>query len=137
VDTGSVVGVVQDSIGAAIAGGQVTLTNQDTGQVATAKTNTSGEYTFSPVRIGTYTVSVEYPGFEKAVYSNVVVTVQSHVLVDITLQPGRQNQTVTVTAGAPLLQAQDASVGQVVQENATVDGNNDQREIQFALKVYF
>ena len=121
VDAGAIVGIVRDASGAAIAGGRVTLLNQDTGQTTETKTSSAGEYTFSPVRIGTYSVGVEQSGFEKALHSNVIVTVQSRVLVNITLRPGSLTETVTVTSGAPPLQTQDASVGQVVQGKTISD----------------
>ncbi len=135
VDTGSIVGVVRDASGAPIADGQVTLTSQETGQITTARTNTSGEYTFSPVKIGTYTVTMQQPGFEKVIHSNVVVTVQSHVLVDISLSPGQLNETVTVTSGAPPLQTQEASVGQVVPEKVINDLPLNGRNFTFLAQI--
>ncbi len=115
VDAGSIAGTVQDSGGGAIRGATVTLANPDTGLVQKTETNGAGQYVFSPVRIGRYSLSAEYKEFEKAEQSNVTVAVQQHVLADFTMVPGHLTETTVVTSDAPLLQAEDASVGQVVQ----------------------
>ncbi|MEO7029950.1 MAG: carboxypeptidase-like regulatory domain-containing protein [Acidobacteriaceae bacterium] len=114
VDAGAVVGVVRDPGGALVAGSNVTLKAQDSGQVTSTVTNSSGEYTFSPVKIGTYIVTVEASGFKKIEHTNVTVSVQQNVLVDFVLTTGTLTETVSVTGDAPQLQTQDASVGQVI-----------------------
>jgi len=58
VDEGSITGTVQDATGAVVANAQVTLLNTDQGITLQTKTNDSGGYTFSPVRIGHYSLSV-------------------------------------------------------------------------------
>ena len=121
VDSGAVVGVVRDASGALIPSSTVTLTSQDSGQVVTAHTNSSGEYTFSPVKIGVYTVTVESSGFSRFEHKDVTVAVQQRVLVDAALTPGQTSETVLVTGDAPQLQTQDASVGQVVDAKKIVD----------------
>ena len=65
VDTGSISGTVRDTSGSVIPGVNVTLTNSGTGQSISTTTKSAGEYTFSPVRIGQYSVSAEMTGFEK------------------------------------------------------------------------
>jgi hypothetical protein len=55
VDTGSILGTVKDSSGAVMPGVKITLTNNDTGLVQT-QSGTGGEYTFSPLKIGHYSV---------------------------------------------------------------------------------
>ncbi len=114
VDTGSVLGTIKDSTGGLLPGATVTLTNDDTGANATIAAGSTGEYEFTPVKIGHYTVSAELKGFERTVHKNVTVAVQQRVLVDFVLAPGQTTQTVEVTGAPPTLQTQDASVGQVV-----------------------
>ena len=121
VDTGAIVGVVRDSSGALIANTSVTLTSQDTGATSTTTTNHEGEYTFSPVKIGVYTVVVEASGLSRFEHKNITVAVQQRVLVDAVLTPGQATQTVTVTADASQLQTQDASVGQTITAKTIVD----------------
>src|SRR5271156_1578930 len=70
VDEGSVTGLVQDATGAVVPNAKVTLLNTDQGLTQTTNTDSSGVYTFSPVRIGNYSVSATAPGFS--------VTTQEH-----------------------------------------------------------
>ena len=121
VDAGAVVGVVRDSTGASVVKSRVTLTSQESGQVNSTTTNSSGEYTFSPVKGGTYTITVEAAGFSKVEHRNVTVAVQQRVLVDVDLKLGQSSELVTVTGDAPQLQTQDASVGQVIDAKKVVD----------------
>src|SRR5882757_1911606 len=118
VDTGSISGTVRDTGGSVIPGVNVTLTNQGTGQSISTTTKSVGEYTFSPVRIGRYSVSAEMTGFEKTQQNNVTVDVQQKVQVDLLMTLGKTNETVTVNAAPPALQTQDASVGQVIGQQA-------------------
>lgn len=114
VDTGSVQGTVLDSSGAAIAGAKVSLTNVGTGLTVSTVTQADGSYIFTPVKIGNYKVGVAFTGFESVTHSNVTVSVQQAVVVNVTLKPGQVTQTVDVSAAPPQLQTQNASVGQVV-----------------------
>ena len=114
VDTGAVLGTVKDQSGAVIPGAKLTLTNEGTGFNVSTVAEADGSYVFRPVKIGTYSVEAEYKGFEKIVRQHVTVNVQQQVVVDFTLVPGQVTQTVEVASAAPLLQTQEASVGQVV-----------------------
>ena len=115
-DQGSISGTVKDTSGGSIAGAQVTLTNQDTGVTQSMTTNASGEYIFAPIKIGTYSLTAEFQGFQKVQQKNVSVDVQQKLLVDITLPAGASAETVIVNEAPPALQTQDASVGQVIEE---------------------
>ena len=112
VDAGAVRGTVTDPTGAVLASAKVTLTNDATGLSASAVTGPDGAYTFGPVKIGSYTISVEAAGFRKAT-THVTVNVQEQARADFRLVAGAITETVEVTAVAPQLQTQDASVGTV------------------------
>ena len=112
VDAGAVRGTVTDPSGAVLANTKVTLTNDATGLSTSAVTGTDGTYTFGPVKIGSYTMSVEAAGFRKAT-THVTVNVQEQARADFRLETGSITETVEVTAAAPQLQTQDASVGTV------------------------
>ena len=60
-DQGSITGIIQDSSGAVIPNAQVTVTNVDTGLALAAKSNRSGVFVFSPLKIGNYTLSAQTP----------------------------------------------------------------------------
>src|SRR5882757_2014758 len=104
VDEGSIAGQVQDPSGAVVPGAQVTLVNTDQGITSTITTNGSGEYTFSPVRIGHYSLSVTAPGFSKTEQQNLQVKLDQHLEVPIQLKPGATSETVQVTTAPPELQ---------------------------------
>jgi len=114
VDTGTILGTVKDSSGAVVPDAQVTIINQGTGFSLTTKTSNVGAYIFTPIKIGTYSVQATMAGFQKAVQLNAKVDVQQQLVVDLTLVPGQVTQTVEVVAAPPVLQTQNASVGQVV-----------------------
>ena len=114
VDTGAILGTVKDQSGAVVPDAKLTLTNEGTGFNVSTVAEADGSYVFRPVKIGTYSVEAEYKGFEKILRQHVTVNVQQQVVVDFTLVPGQVTQTVEVASAAPLLQTQEASVGQVV-----------------------
>ncbi len=113
-DMGAIVGTVRDQSGAVIPRATVTLRDEQTGLLLTTKTDASGNFTFSPVKIGTYAVEARFQGFEKVIRSHVAVNVQQQVLVNFMLPAGQVTQTVQVTGTAPQLQTENASVGQVI-----------------------
>src|SRR4051812_40625828 len=116
VDRGSIVGVVTDPAGARVSGAQVTVTNLAANQSAGVTTDTNGEYTANLLRIGIYSVTVEKPGFQRAVQSSVDVGVNQTVRVDIALQIGSATESVQVTAAPPLLQTESSSLGTIETE---------------------
>jgi len=112
VDTGSVRGTVTDPSGAVIADAKVNLSSEATGQTVSTSTAKDGAFTFSPVKIGSYRLSVEAAGFKRAA-THVTVNVQEQARADFQLVTGAVSETVEVTATSPQLQTQDASVGTV------------------------
>ncbi len=121
VDEGSITGTVEDSSGAVVPGAQVTLLNTDIGLTLQTKTNSAGVYTFSPIRIGHYMLTFVAPGFAKTTQSNVTVNVSQNLQVNANLKPGSTSETVEVTAAPPLMQTEDASVGQVINSQSVND----------------
>ena len=85
VDQGAINGVVKDSTGAVIQGALVTLTNTDTNFVLQGKTDSKGNYSFSPIKIGHYTVSASAPKFETTTQQNVTVNIQDQLNISLTL----------------------------------------------------
>src|SRR5437879_3498269 len=128
VDTGSILGTVTDATGAVIHGATVTLTNEGTSASLSTTTGPDGAYKFTPVRIGSYKLSASLQGFQTVTQRGVTVNVGTDVVADFTLRPGNVAQTVEVTAAAPLLESQNASVGQVVDSrsvnNLPLNGRN-------------
>ncbi|MGE5083320.1 MAG: carboxypeptidase regulatory-like domain-containing protein, partial [Acidobacteriota bacterium] len=128
VDTGSITGTVTDASGAVVNGAKVTLTNEGTGTALSLTTGSDGSYTFSPVRIGSYKIDASAQGFKTVSQTHVVVNVSANVLVNLKLPTGSVSETVEVTGAVPVLQTQDASVGQVMDtrnvNNLPLNGRN-------------
>src|SRR6266536_2005345 len=121
VDTGSITGVIADASGAVVSGAKVTLTNEGTGASLTTTTGADGIYKFSPVRVGSYKLDVTSQGFQTTKQSGVQVNIGTNVSLNFNLKPGSQTETVEVTGAIPVLQTQDASVGQVVDQRSVND----------------
>ena len=121
VDEGSLSGTVTDSTGAVVPNAQVTVKNTDVGLTLTGVTNSAGEFTFSPLRIGQYSVTVAASGFEKTTQENLSVNISQHLQVPIQLKTGEISQTVEVTNTPPVLQTDESSVGQVVTQKTIND----------------
>jgi hypothetical protein len=135
VDTGSVQGTITDQTGAVIPNSKVTLTNEGTNFSLTMNSVGDGTYIFNPVKLGTYSVSAEAPGFAKAVQSHLALNIDQHIVANLTLTPGAVTQTVEVTGAAPALQTQDASVGQVVEARSVNDLPLNGRNFTFLAQV--
>ncbi len=118
---GSVVGSVTDNSGNVVVGATVTLTNVGTGDKRNMATNGAGDYDFVNIVPGNYRVDVEDTGFKHFTRINVVVQVQGSTRVDAALAVGTVSQTVEVTSAAPLIETQQATVGQVVEGRVVSD----------------
>jgi hypothetical protein len=121
IDTGSIAGIVKDASGGAIANASITLKNDDTAISTEATSTANGEYVFNGVNPGTFTLTVASSGYETQVVNRVVVHVQQTTTVNLLLAVGNVQQQVTVTADVPLLQAEDASIGETVNGKAIND----------------
>ena len=103
-----------DSSGGAIAGAKVTITDVARGTTRVLMTDGVGEYTAPSLLSGTYSVRAESAGFRTTERSNVLLEVLANVRVDLTLAPGEQAQTLTVTQEVPAIDATDATLGGTV-----------------------
>jgi hypothetical protein len=114
--SGTILGTVRDSSGAAVPGVRVTLTNVSTGLARAVSTDSLGEYTAPQLPTGTYTVNGELAGFKAVAISNVRLGVDQKVRIDLSLQLGEISEVVTVAAETPLVQTNSSDL------SATVDG---------------
>ena len=114
IDRGEVTGTVRDRSGAVITGAKVVLTNDATGISATTQSTATGTYVFDNLIPGTYSIDAEATGFEHYVVHGLYVHVQQVLTTDIPLATGNVKESVTVTASAPLLQAENGAIGQTI-----------------------
>lgn len=117
-DQGSITGVIQDSTGAAIPNAQVTLTNIDTGLTLRTRSDASGVYTFSPLKIGNYSVTASASGFKTTTQEHIHLDAGRRLDVVIALPPGAAAETVTVTTAPPILETQAPTVAQTISSEA-------------------
>jgi hypothetical protein len=97
---GSILGTVQDASGAVIPGATVTLVNKGTAAQKVATSDGSGNFSFSNIDVGSYSLVVVATGFEKYSLPEISLTAREFRHIDAKLQLGAENQTVTVTAAA-------------------------------------
>src|SRR3989442_4349888 len=115
------VGTVTDPSGAVISGAQVIVKNVQTGVKRRTPTDERGRYSLSPLAIGSYTLTVEMPGFRTHLVSNIYLTIAQIGHVDAVLQVGEVSEKINVIDTAPLLQTEQASLGQSVENKKIVD----------------
>lgn len=127
---GNIVGTVTDPTGSAVNNAKVTIKDQAKGTSFQVSTNESGNYTKGQLIPGTYSITVEAPGFQRAVSSNVVVSVDAVARVDIALAVGDVTQQIEVTAAAPLLQTDRADVAQTFSSQQLESLPNIGRNVQ-------
>ncbi len=116
---GRIYGAITDQSGGAVAGATVTVIDVDRGIPRTLVADDTGDYSASSLLPGNYSVRAEFKGFKAAEHTGLTVAVGQDVRVDLSLQPGEQTQTVTVTGEAPMVNTTSATLGTTV-ENATI-----------------
>ncbi len=120
-DNAEVLGTVRDASNRSVPKATITLANQNTGIEAKTTTDENGNYDFTNVKVGQYTVSVEAAGFSKVSTPNVDVTVNARQRVDLTLQVGAVTQSIEVQGAASVLETDSSEKGQVVNSQAIVE----------------
>lgn len=119
--TGSIVGTVSDPTGSVLSSATVTLTSNSTGEKRTAVTGDSGDYQFLSLNPGEYTLTVEAQGFKRYSHNPVEVQVALATRENVEMSVGTATEEVTVTSTAPIIQSENAALGQVVQGKAVTD----------------
>jgi Carboxypeptidase regulatory-like domain len=110
----SVVGTIKDKTGAVVPGVEVTVNNERTNSSISVPTDDSGNYAAFNLVPGSYTISAQLAGFSRQVFKGFVLQVGQVARLDMVLEVGAVAQEIEVTAAVPLLQTEDASVGQVI-----------------------
>jgi Carboxypeptidase regulatory-like domain/TonB dependent receptor len=120
-NNGRITGTVMDQSGGSVANAAVTVVDTERGVSRALISDDAGVYNAPNLTPGTYTVRVEAKGFKKLERQNVVVEVGKELRVDLTVQPGEQNQTVTVTESVPLVETTNATMGGTLENADIVD----------------
>ncbi len=95
---------VQDSSGALMPGGTITLTHVSSGQIRTGMTSASGTFRAAFMPVGEYSIRVEAPGFKSKTTTGLVLQVDQNAAITLVLEPGEVRESVQVTVASPLLE---------------------------------
>ncbi len=133
--TGDIVGTVTDANGAIIPGTTVTVINTDTQLRRSMNTTSSGDYVFTLLPPGAYTIRMEHAGFKVHQVDGVLIAAGDRPRVDAHLDVGQVAETVTVNANTvPVLQTDSATVQDVVGaqtvQNLPLNGRNLESAVQ-------
>ncbi len=134
-EKGAIVGTVTDNNGGTVANATVTVTDLGNKTSQTFSTNGEGIYTAPFLNPGTYEVIASAKGFARSLVGNVIVSVGSRVRVDIALKVGQVSETVQITDDAPLVQSENANIGQVITNQQLTDLPSANRNIYTFLSL--
>jgi hypothetical protein len=136
VNTGSISGTVIDPSNASIPGAKVMLTNEETGVALPATTSAAGNYVFTPLQPGRYSLAVEAAGFKRIERKGLLLQIGGKLGVDIQMELGALGESVQVTAESPLLTVTNANVGHVIDRQKVMElplpGRDTVRLVQIA-----
>lgn len=108
-DQGTIAGRVTDASGGVVPGALVTTTSAN-GVATHTTTNAEGHYVLAPLVVGRYQVTIEVPGFKRAVSEGIEVHATARVRLDVQLELGSHDETISVHPPAPLLQTDTSSL---------------------------
>jgi hypothetical protein len=117
VATGTILGHVKDSSGAAVPGAQVTATNVETQFSRDTTTDASGQYALLLLPVGSYKIDVTLDGFKSFTQSGIMLEVGRNARVDASIEPGAVSEVVSVVADSPLVEANTSSLSRTVTQN--------------------
>ena len=120
-ERGTITGTITDPAGAVVANTAVEAKNTGTGVVYKAASSTTGNYTLSQLPVGTYQVTATSSGFKQFLQTGITLSTAQTVRIDVKLEVGNIQEVVTVSADAPLLATENASVAQVVSSSRMDD----------------
>lgn len=118
---GQIEGVIADSNSAAVSGATVAVRNTETGFERSATTDSSGVYRFPLLPLGTYRVTVEATNFKRVVREGITLSAGQTATVDVALEVGGLENTVTITSDAPIADPGKIDLGRVMNTREVQD----------------
>lgn len=113
-------GEVRDGSGAVVPDAKITLTRVDSNEKQVTTAGSAGVYTFTSLKPGIYTLSVEAQGFKRFVRDGVQLSTGERIRVDVDLSAGAIEESVNISADAPLLRTESGGLGQVIDNRKIV-----------------
>src|SRR5947209_6117011 len=121
VSIASITGRDVDEQVAVLPGAQIKLTDAENGSIHNAVTNAEGIYTIASVPIGSYTLETTAPGFQTHVQTGISLRVGDNVQINIQMKVGTVSERVEVSASAVMLETQQNTISQVVDQRRIVE----------------
>lgn len=112
--TGTIVGTIRDTSQAVVPGAEVTIVEINTERTESTVADGAGRYSSVPLPPGEYRVDAGLAGFRRVVRSGIVLTVNTTVVVDFTLEIGVVSDLVEVQASTPTLEVNTGTIGKLV-----------------------
>ena len=113
---GQIEGTVVDQSSASVPNATVTATNIGTGAFRTVTTDEGGIYRIPLLPLGTYRITIDAPGFPRYVREGISLATGQSVTIDLQLEPGQLNETVTISQDAPVADTGKTDLGRVMNE---------------------
>lgn len=121
VNNAQIHGTVSDPTGAAVPNAGIVATHLETGATRSTVSGAAGDYVLTNLGVGAYKIEVKANGFERFVQTGIVLQVGDNVALDIGLKVGAVSQTVQVSAGTSMVQTQDTSISEVIDQRRVDD----------------
>jgi len=119
--TGRLLGTVTDPGGAVVPGATITVRDNQTGQERSVTSSDQGSYEVSQLQFGTYTVTITGPGFKTFSATELKIDAGREYTLNATLEAGNVNETVTVVAGADIVNASNATLSNTISPQLVKD----------------
>lgn len=117
----SLIGEVKDANEAIVSGAAVTVTNKATGSQQNTVTSDNGIFTFERLAPGEYELAIEATNFKRLLEPNLVLETNSTRRINLVLETGNISETVTVEAGAPVINTDTSDKGEVIVQKQVQD----------------
>ena len=121
VNNAQIHGLVQDPSGAIVVGATITARQTDTGRLQVTRSSRDGSFVLPGLPVGAYSLEVSAPSFKKFLQTGIVLQVGENVEVNVPLTVGDVSQEVHVSADAAMVETQDTSISEVVDQQRIVD----------------
>jgi Carboxypeptidase regulatory-like domain len=113
-DLATIVGTLTDDSGGAIPDAQVTVSNADRGFTRVVSSDTSGFYSVNRVPIGSYSIAVEKPGFQRIIRTDINLNVGQTLRVDFQLKIGTVAEKIEVSGNPTAVETETSAISHVV-----------------------
>src|SRR5829696_5635136 len=121
IPSGTILGGVKDTQGAAVPGATVTATNAGTQFSRSVVTDGEGQYSLPLLPVGNYTVQVSLSGFKNFSQTGIVLEVGRNARVDATIELGSVTEVVSIVADAPLVETSTGALSRTVGQNEVLN----------------